>query len=379
MRSGPPRVLLAVPPLGPRGGGIGRVCWSILKVLSARRARGEIDFRCVCLGGPVCADDDTLYQEWGQGRILSVGERRSAFVLASWWWMLSWADIAVFGHAGIASLMCPLPRALRPRTITWIHGIDVWGWMAYRKRLALEQSDLVISSSHFTAKRARDVHPWMPEAHVCHPGVEDGGNGEIPATHLAVPECGGHAILSVGRIELGESKGQQELIRSMQAIVPVIPDARLMLVGTGNGVKRLEELARESPAAHAIVFLGFVSEEALSDLYQRCAIFALPSTQEGFGLVFAEAMLAGLPCVASTLDAAGEVVLDGETGILVTPSTPGELEAALLRLLRDPALRKRMGECGRARARAHFMEKSFSERFWDELSGCLGRLDQRTG
>jgi glycosyltransferase involved in cell wall biosynthesis len=88
-------------------------------------------------------------------------------------------------------------------------------------------------------------------------------------------------------------------------------------------------------------------------------VFAMPSRQEGFGLVYLEAMWWGLPCIASTADASGEVVLDGETGELVPYGDVGALGGALVRLLSDRARAARMGEAGRRRARDHFGYERF--------------------
>jgi glycosyltransferase involved in cell wall biosynthesis len=96
----------------------------------------------------------------------------------------------------------------------------------------------------------------------------------------------------------------------------------------------------------------------------------MPSRQEGFGLVFAEAMWWGLPCIGTTADAAGQVIAAGETGELVTYGDVPALSRALVKLLADPELVARMGEAGRRRARERF---SYA-RFRADLLAAL-RLD----
>jgi phosphatidylinositol alpha-1,6-mannosyltransferase len=88
----------------------------------------------------------------------------------------------------------------------------------------------------------------------------------------------------------------------------------------------------------------------------------MPSWGEGFGLVFAEAMSHGLPCIASRFDAGSEVVVDGVTGILVDPNRSDELLGALRTLLSDGRLRRRMGEAGRTRAKEVFSLRAFNRR-----------------
>jgi glycosyltransferase involved in cell wall biosynthesis len=88
----------------------------------------------------------------------------------------------------------------------------------------------------------------------------------------------------------------------------------------------------------------------------------MPSENEGFGLVYAEAMAHGLPCIASTRDAAGEVVRDGETGLLVPVRDPAALAEAIHRLVSEPGLGTRMGAAGRRRFEALFTPEKYRER-----------------
>ena len=97
-------------------------------------------------------------------------------------------------------------------------------------------------------------------------------------------------------------------------------------------------------------------------LYGQAAVFALPSRGEGFGLVYLEAMAAGLPCIGSTDDAAVDVIEDGRTGLLVRQDDVTALAGAVSRLLSDEALRRRMGEAGRARQQSVFSYANFRDR-----------------
>jgi len=121
----------------------------------------------------------------------------------------------------------------------------------------------------------------------------------------------------------------------------------------------------------AVRFTGFVADAVLAGLYERCGVFAMPSRQEGFGLVYLEAMKSGLPCVASNCDGAQEVVADGQTGILVDPDDSQALAGALIRLLTDETLRTRMGEAGRRRLDAYFTEEHFHRRLWEQIARAL--------
>jgi glycosyltransferase involved in cell wall biosynthesis len=128
-----------------------------------------------------------------------------------------------------------------------------------------------------------------------------------------------------------------------------LPEAFLHIVGTGPELPRLRMRAARLGLESRVEFLGHVSFERLAAEYRGASLFCLPSRQEGFGIVFLEAMAAGLPIVAARAAAVPEVVADGECGILVPPGDPDALTAALGRLLADPRQARRLGEAGRRR------------------------------
>ena len=119
------------------------------------------------------------------------------------------------------------------------------------------------------------------------------------------------------------------------------------IVGEGPQGSRLRALHDRLGLGEAVVFLGHVDRDTLALEYSRARCFCLPTVQESFGLVFAEAMAAGLPVVACRAAAVPEVVRDGETGLLVPPRTPTAIAAALERMLGDDGMRKEMGMAGR--------------------------------
>jgi glycosyltransferase involved in cell wall biosynthesis len=123
----------------------------------------------------------------------------------------------------------------------------------------------------------------------------------------------------------------------------------LRVVGTGPELERLRRQADDLGLGGRAEFLGHVSFDRLAAEYGLADVFCLPSRQEGFGIVFLEAMAAGLPIVAVRAAAVPEVVLDGVCGILVPPGSPEALAGALDRLLSNAAERHRMGEAGRQR------------------------------
>lgn len=125
--------------------------------------------------------------------------------------------------------------------------------------------------------------------------------------------------------------------------------ACLRVVGIGPEMLRLQRRARELGLSQRAAFLGHVSFEQLAAEYKNAKIFCLPSRQEGFGIVFLEAMAAGLPIVAARAAAVPEVVIDGECGRLVPPGDSEALAQALDELISDAPQRIRLGLGGRGR------------------------------
>jgi glycosyltransferase involved in cell wall biosynthesis len=171
---------------------------------------------------------------------------------------------------------------------------------------------------------------------------------------LGLPD-GGLFLLCVGRLD--PQKGHPYLIEAMAEVGRRFPDARLVVVGgaqqaTEAYVADLRAHAAAPELAGKVIFTG--ARQDVPRLMAACDIFALTSLWEGFGLVFAEAMAAGKPVVATQVSAIPEVVVDGETGLLVPPGDPAAAAAALIRLCEDPAERRRLGRNGYQRVRQRF-------------------------
>jgi glycosyltransferase involved in cell wall biosynthesis len=144
----------------------------------------------------------------------------------------------------------------------------------------------------------------------------------------------------------------------VEAAVPLLESdagALLLLAGSGPLVEVVKTKARATPVRDRILFPGL--ETDMPGFLAALDIYASSAIAEGLGLGTIEAMAAGLPVVGTTAGGTPEVVENGVTGVLVAPGKAAPLTDALLRLARDPVLRKRMGEAGRARALARFAEE----------------------
>jgi glycosyltransferase involved in cell wall biosynthesis len=156
------------------------------------------------------------------------------------------------------------------------------------------------------------------------------------------------------------------VLEAMHKLRRELPELAYTIVGDGGDRPRLEALARSLRVDQRVTFAGWQNHFELAEAYRACDVFVLPSAQEGFGLVFLEAMATGKPVLAARAGAVPEVVVDGETGVLVDYGDVDALAAAILRLSRDAGLRRTLGEAGR---------KRFLEQFsFEQATNRVGEL-----
>ena len=144
-------------------------------------------------------------------------------------------------------------------------------------------------------------------------------------------------------------KRADKLIRVMPTVISSIPRARLVIVGDGSERQRLESLVAESSARNSISVLGRVTESEKWICYEQCDVYVLPSIGEGFGIGYLEANALGKPVVGSRDSGTVDAVLHGETGLLVDPNSDEQLAEAIIQLLKNPTLARRLGKNGRRR------------------------------
>ena len=249
-----------------------------------------------------------------------------------------------------ASLMRLNCRGLR--TIAVSHGIEVWQPLPYFRRRAIAGAHIALAPSSFSAQKLKDVQRVPPQKIRRLPWPISPAFLRMAETPSALPCPAGFsrrpAILTVGRWSASERyKGADELIGAVAQLSGEFPDLSLVAVGGGDDLPRLRKLAEESGASSRIHFLENLSREEIAGCYAHADVFALPSSGEGFGIVFLEAMAFAKPVVAAASGGATDVVEDDVNGLLVPPRDSKQLACALRRLLSDAALRERLGRKGR--------------------------------
>jgi phosphatidylinositol alpha-1,6-mannosyltransferase len=291
----------------------------------------------------------------------------------------------MYDHLGPARIQGLIPRQfVRPYAL-FLHSVEAWSPLSAGRKRILRDAQVRIANSHYTAQHVAAAHPEIGAIEVCHlalpplhhsdfSGHHLGRNGSGPDSSTVSPvmdetetallnRINAHSVLIVGRMVSSERhKGHEPLIEIWQQVTKAVPDAQLLIVGGGDDVPRLKNKAAQAAPGESIIFAGHVNDSALQQLYRRAAVFCMPSSSEGFGLVYLEAMRHRLPCIASPDNAATEVVLDGETGFLVQQSETAQLAAAIIELLKNPARRREMGEAGYERWQKVFSFENFEHR-----------------
>lgn len=221
--------------------------------------------------------------------------------------------------------------------------------------------DYLVDKIRLPAKKVTLINNGVGEA----PPATDEQIHSVREAYGLTPE---HFVIgTVGRV-FDNYKRVSDLIRALPLILASCPDARLLIVGTGPDEAMLHELAVELGIARQVLFAGYQVDP--QPFYAVMDIFALASAYEAFGLVLVEAMLAGLPVVATRVGGIPTVVSEGETGFLVEPGQPQVLADTLLILQRSAELRQALGQKGRARALAEFS----ADRYVREVDQLYQRL-----
>jgi phosphatidylinositol alpha-1,6-mannosyltransferase len=175
-------------------------------------------------------------------------------------------------------------------------------------------------------------------------------------------------VLTVARLHPDHAyKGIDTLIENWPAIVEAVPEACLIVVGEGADRVRLERLAEDFGVAEFVTFAGRLSDDDLAEAYATASLFAMPARHrtgpdaqgEGFGLVYVEAGAMGLPVVAGRGGGADEAVEHGVNGLVVDPTNREAIASAIVQVLTDTELARRLGEGGRRLAETRFSFETF--------------------
>ena len=233
------------------------------------------------------------------------------------------------------------------------HGPVRWSLalQATAERWAARRADLVLATSEYSRRRIGHLYGVSLRRIQVVPPAFDLARWARAGDASPPVSTGRPTVLCVGRMY--PRKNHAGLLQAAALVRDQVPGLAVRIVGDGPERRRLERLATRLGLDGVARFTGQVGFDELAREYAGCDVFCLPTLQEGFGLVFAEAMTAGKPVVACRAGSVPELVTPG-CGVLVDPGDTGALAGALIALLGDPERRHRLGRAGRAEARRRF-------------------------
>ena len=294
------------------------------------------------------------------------------------------ANLILFGHWYL-TVMGPVIQMLTGLPFgVFLHGgeLDRFGVGTLIRRVVMssfEHACVIIVNSEYTLQEYRQLGGKNPHVLKLTPGVD---------TRRFIPsaDCrnvldryalnGKRVLLSVSR--LVERKGHDVVLKALPIIVEQIPQVIYVIVGFGPQEAHLRSLVAELGIADRVIFVGYVSEEDLPTYYNACDVFVMPSRQidgregiEGFGIVYLEANACGKPVIGGNSGGVAEAVQDGVTGLLVDPLDHYAVANAVIKLLCDPDLARRLGAQGRERAEREFAWSKQAIRLRNALEEAL--------
>ena len=219
------------------------------------------------------------------------------------------------------------------------HGIEVWGNRRPAMVAALRAADRILAVSRYTRDRLASEQGIATDRLGILPNTFDearfhlGPKSPELLARYQIP-ADAKIIFTFGRLAMSERyKGFDKIITALPRLQRAVPEVRYLIGGSGDDQSRLAALAQAVGVADRVTFTGFLPTTELAAHYQLCDVFAMPSTGEGFGIVFLEALACGKPVLAGDRDGSVDPLLDGRLGALVDPHDAEQLAESLTQIL----------------------------------------------
>jgi glycosyltransferase involved in cell wall biosynthesis len=216
------------------------------------------------------------------------------------------------------------------------------GLQARCEKVHVRRADIVIATSAYSARKIQNFYGVSQPPIIISEPIDLSSWNKLSSQFEETPDQARFVVLSVCRFY--RRKRLDILLAAADRLRNRIPGLEIRIVGGGPERDRLQRICRERKLDQLVTWRIDISQDELMREYGRCDVFCLPSVQEGFGIVFLEAMASGKPIVAANAGAAPEVV---QHGLLVEPDKEDELAQALEQLYADRTLRMTLGEAGR--------------------------------
>jgi phosphatidylinositol alpha-1,6-mannosyltransferase len=266
-------------------------------------------------------------------------------------------DVVFCGHLHMAPLAALIARLKRAKLIIQAYGIEAWSRPSRFCQAAIDAADIVLCISRYTRSCILRSAAVTPERILVLPATVD--EAFTPGDGSALREAWGlqrkRVLLTVGRMAARERyKGHDRVIAAIPELLGRGHDVAYVVVGEGDDQPRLAALANKTGVGDRVRFMGAVERQTVIDAYRAADLFLMPSTGEGLGIAFLEAMASGTPALGLAVAGARDALADGELGMAVAED---DLLAAIERALGDA---RSAPEALASATRSRFGRKPFS-------------------
>jgi phosphatidylinositol alpha-1,6-mannosyltransferase len=270
------------------------------------------------------------------------------------------------GHVYMAPLALLIARRHRAKLIVQMHGIEAWPRPGRLQQRAVEAADLILCVSRYTRARVIEWASIAPDRVLVLANTvgEAFTPGDGSALRLAWGLQDKRVLLTVGRMDAREGyKGHDRVIATLPQLLAAGHDVVYVVAGEGDDRARLQNLAAGRGVAERLRFVGALGQDVLVDAYRMADLFVMPSSGEGFGIAFLEAMACGTPALGLAAGGAVDALADGELGTMASETEFAQVLARLLATPRpDPhalaaAVRSRLGRAAFATQVSNIMRR----------------------
>lgn len=313
-----------------KNGGLERFNKCFLKALSELNEEGMIN-----VASYSAYDDKADTQYFPQQHYRGFREQKPKFIINSLLKAQS-SDIVILGHINL-SILAVLIKIFFPKkkVVLITHGIEVWKELSGNKLNALSKVDGILSVSGFTKNKLVELNKVPAEKITVFPNTID-PYFTIPDSIERKDELRGRynldskdfVLYTLTRLADTEAfKGYDNILKALPEIIKQHPNLKYVLAGkySENEKARIEKIVGDLGISEHVVLTGFLDESELTAHYQMADLYIMPSKKEGFGIVFIEAAVSGLPVVGGNADGTVDALMQGEIGTLINPDSVDDI------------------------------------------------------
>lgn len=274
------------------------------------------------------------------------------------------------GHVNLAPLVSMLCQPLGIPYTVMTHGKEVWQPLPTPIKSSLQKAAQIWTVSRYTRQLACAANKLDPNKVKLLPCAVNGNDFTPGTKSTALLEryglTGAKVLMTVARLWSGDIyKGVDVTIQALAQIAEVFPEVKYLVIGRGDDQPRLAKLAQKLGVSDRVIFAGFVPTEELVEHYRLADAYVMPS-QEGFGIVYLEAMACGVPVLSGDTDGSADPLQDGKLGWRVPHRDPNAVAAACIEILKGND-RRCDGQWLREQAIALFGMDAFQKRLQEQL------------